>query len=137
MRSLVLALMLIPTLASAEPKKLTLDQVIDKALTNPKVQMAIADHDVAEARAHEAFTQVLPHVKASAFATASPKIDCVTPDCTETSPHNFAWRFNGFFAGAQLDFSQILYTFGKATHGLAAARAGLSAQAALADEAAG
>src|SRR6185503_5483661 len=52
-------------------------------------------------------------------------------------PQNFALRFDGLFGGAQLDVTQPLYTFGKIEHARSAARAGLDAQAALADEAAG
>ena len=41
------------------------------------------------------------------------------------------------FGSAQLDITQPLYTFGKIGHARTAARAGLDAQRALADEAAG
>ncbi|HUS31680.1 MAG TPA: TolC family protein [Kofleriaceae bacterium] len=137
MRLLVIALLLVPTIASAEPKKLTLDEVIAKAAANPKVQMAISDKDVAESRIHEAYAAVLPRVKATIYGTVSPEIQCDNADCTRTSPQNFAFKFSGFFGGASLEFTQVLYTFGKASHGLAAARAGVSAQKSLADEAAG
>src|SRR6185503_6020710 len=52
-------------------------------------------------------------------------------------PQNFALRFDGFFGGAQLDVTQPLFTFGKLAHARSAARAGLDAQRALANEAAG
>jgi outer membrane protein TolC len=67
----------------------------------------------------------------------SPEIACVDAACTETSPKNFALRFDGVFGGAQLDVTQPLYTFGKIAHARNAARAGLEAQRALADETAG
>jgi outer membrane protein TolC len=134
----VLALVLLPSLASADPPKLTLEQVIGKAVANPKVQMALSDKDVADARIHEAYASaVLPRIKATAYATISPEIHCENPECTITTPQNFAWNFHGLFGGASLDFTQLLYTFGKASHGIAAARAGVDAYKSLADEAAG
>jgi outer membrane protein TolC len=137
MRSLVLALVLAPAAALAEPAKLTLDQVIAKAIANPRVQMTTRDRDAAAARVDEADAARLPRVRATAFGTISPKIDCDDPACTRTSPKNFEWRFDGFFGGAQVDLTQPLFTFGKISHARNAARAGLDAQQALADEAAG
>ena len=137
MRSLSIALVLIPGLAAAD--KLTLEQVIDKAMGNPKVQMAEADAESAGARLDEADAARYPRVKGSAFATISPEIRCVdTPRlCLVTEPQNFAFKFSGFYGSAQLDVTQPIYTFGKIGHARAAARAGLDAQKALADEAAG
>lgn len=137
MRSLWLVLLLVPRLVAAEPAKLTLDQVIAKAVANPRVQMAQSDRDAAEARVDEADAARLPRIKVTAFATLSPEIHCNDPQCTSTTPRNFALRFSGLFEGAQIDVTQPLYTFGKIDHARAAARAGLAAQAALADEAAG
>jgi outer membrane protein len=137
MRSFVLALLLVPSVVAAEPAKLTLEQVIAKAVANPKVQMAMSDKEVAEARIREAYGQVLPRIRATVYGTVSPDIRCDNTDCTRTSPQNFAWEFQGFFGGASVDFTQVLFTFGKATHGLAAAKAGVSAQSSLANEAAG
>lgn len=137
MRTLLLGLVILPHLAEATPAKLTLDEVIAKAIANPRVQMAQRDGDAAAARTAEADAARLPRVKATAFATVSPKITCVDAQCTETVPKNFALDFSGVFAGAQLDITQPLYTFGKIAHARAAARAGRDAQAALADEAAG
>jgi len=137
MRSLVLALALVPQVAAAEAPKLTLEQVIAKAVANPRVQMAAQDRDAAAARVDEADAARLPRVRATAFGTLSPKIECETSDCIETTPKNFAFRFDGFFGGAQLDITQPLFTFGKISHARKAARAGLDAQQALADEAAG
>lgn len=137
MRSLVLALSFIPTISIAEPQRLTLDQVIAKAVANPRVQMATGDRDAAAARVGEADAARLPRLKATAFGTVSPNIDCDDPACTRTSPKNFEFRFDGFFGGAQLDVTQPLFTFGKISHARAAARAGLQAHQALADEAAG
>jgi len=133
---LALVVVSIPSLAVAGPK-LTLDQVIAKAVANPRVQMAESDRDSAAARVDEADAARLPRLKLTAFATISPEIHCLDAACDMTSPTNFAFRFSGLFAGAQLDVTQPLYTFGKIDHARAAARAGLDAQNALADEAAG
>ncbi len=137
MRSLWLVLALVPRLVAAEPVKLTLDQVIAKAVGNPRVKMAQSDRDSAGARVDEANASRLPRIKVTAFVTLSPEIHCNDPQCTSTTPKNFALRFSGLFEGAQIDVTQPLYTFGKIDHARAAARAGLDAQAALADEAAG
>ena len=117
--------------------KLTLEQVIDKAVNSPKAQMALSDLDGAAARVDEADSARLPKGKLTAFGTISPEIRCDTPDCIQTNPKNFALRFSGFFGSAQLDITQPLYTFGKISHARAAARAGVDAQRALADEVAG
>jgi len=137
MRLLVIALVLIPAVAGADPPKLTLDQVIAKAIHNPRVRMAESDRDAAAARVDEADAARMPRIKGTAFGTLSPAIRCVDAACTETDPQNFALRYDGLFGGAQLDVTQPLFTFGKLDHARSAARAGLRAQDALADEAAG
>ena len=137
MRWLVLAILLVPSLAAADPPKLTLEQVIAKAVANPKVEMAQSDRVAAEARLAEANAARYPRIKATAFGTISPEITCDDPGCTMTSPRNFAWDFKGLFGGASVDLTQPLFTFGKISHAQKAARAGIDAQKALADEAAG
>jgi len=137
MRRILLVLALLPRLARADAPKLTLDQVIAKAVANPKVAMAESDEASAAARADEADASRYPRIKGQAFGTISPKIVCDNPDCTRTSPTNFAFEFSGLFGTAQVDLAQPIYTFGKISHARAAARAGLDAQKALADEAAG
>lgn len=137
MRSLCVALVLVPAIAAADPPKLTLDQVIAKAIANPRVQMARNDRDAAAARVSEANAARLPRIRGTAFGTISPEITCLDAACTVTDPQNFAWQFEGLFGGAQLDVTQPLYTFGKIAHARAAAQAGLAAQEALVNEAAG
>jgi outer membrane protein TolC len=140
MRTLVLAVVVIALTRTgvAEPRKLTLDETIARALVGPKARMAAGDADTADARLGEAKALIFPRVKATLFGTASPKIECVDPpQCTQTNPENFAFRYEGLYGGAQLDVTQPLYTFGKANHGFAAAKAGVEAQRLLADEAAG
>src|SRR6185295_9923629 len=137
MRSLVVLTILVPSLAHAGPK-LTLEQTIAKSLAGPKAKMARGDADAAAARIDEASAARLPRLKATAFGTASPKITCVDPpQCTQTDPQNFSLDFEGVFAGGQIDLTQPLFTFGKIAHARNAARAGLEAQRALGDEAAG
>lgn len=116
---------------------MTLDEVTQKALTGPKARMADGDRAIAAARIGEAKAMILPRIKGTAFATISPDIECDNTDCTQTSPQNFAWRYSGGYVGAQLDITQPIWTFGKATHGWAAAKAGRDAQNALANETAG
>src|SRR5262249_30960765 len=139
MRRICVALLLVPSFATADPKKLTFDEVMAKALAGPRAQMATGDRDAAVTRVDEADASRYPKLKATSFITISPEIHC-EPDiatCTATSPQHFAFRCNGVFTGAQLDFTEPIYTFGKITHARAAARAGVAAQDALADEAAG
>lgn len=134
MRSLLVVALLA---SSVHAEKLTLPQVLDKALNGPKARMADEDRAAAAAKVDEADSARLPKLKATAFATISPEIICHDAACTETTPKNFAWKFSGLFGSAQLDLTQPLYTFGKIDHARAAARKGLEAQQALADEAAG
>jgi outer membrane protein TolC len=133
---ILVCLALLQGTALAE-SKLTLDQVIAKSLAGPKAKMAGADRDMAAARRDEADAARMPRFKATAFGTISPEIHCLDAACDQTSPKNFAFRFNGFFGSAQLDITQPLFTFGKIAHNREAARAGLDAQRALADETAG
>ena len=138
MRSVLIALALaVPHLASAAPAKLTLDEVIAKALASPRARMAGDDRDAAKATVDQADAARAPRVKVTAFGTISPDITCRDPGCTMTDPQNFSFDFKGLYGSAQLDITQPLFTFGKLSHARAAARAGLDAQQALADEAAG
>src|SRR5688572_24942237 len=133
MRRLFLLALVVSTPALAAPTKLTLEQAIAKAVAGPRVRMADGDTAAAAAKVDEADAARLPRIKATAFGTISPDIDCITDDCTRTGPENFAWNFDGLFGGGQLDVTQPLYTFGKIEHARSAARAGLVAQRALAD----
>ncbi len=135
--SLAVAVLLVSSAAAAAPLKLTLDQVTAKALAGPKARMADDDREAYEARVDEADAARYPHIKLSAFGTISPKITCDIPDCTQTSPQNFELAYSGFYGSAQLDLTQPLYTFGKIDHARKAARLGVAAENALADEAAG
>src|SRR5215468_11248004 len=148
MRSFAIGLLLLPGLISAADAapKLTLDQVIARALANPRAQAADSDTAGAQARVDEADAARLPRGKVTAFGTISPEIHCqnvqipntaTVINCASTEPTIFAFNFSGLYGSAQLDITQPLYTFGKIAHARGAARAGLDAQRALADEAAG
>lgn len=126
-----------PPAAPPTQTKLSLEEAIAKTLSGPRVRMAEGDAEAAAARVDEADAARLPRVKATAFGTISPEIKCDDPACTQTSPKNFAFAFEGLLGGAQIDVTQPLYTFGKIAHARRAARAGLGAYRALADEAAG
>jgi outer membrane protein len=140
MRPLSLALPLLAAAAlpaAADPPKLTLDETIAKALVGPRARVARGDADTAEARLGEAKSRAFPRIKGTLFGAPSPDIECQNADCTRTDPQNFAFRYDGIWGGGQIELSQPLYTFGRASHGFAAARAGVEAQKLLADEAAG
>ncbi|MBX3158435.1 MAG: TolC family protein [Deltaproteobacteria bacterium] len=143
MRPLVCSLALVAaatastTTASAEPKRLTLEQLTSKAIAGPRGRMADGDIDAAAARVQEADAARYPRFKATAFGTISPEIRCKDPACTITDPVNFSLQFKGLFGSGQLEITQPLFTFGKITHARRAARAGLDAQRALANETAG
>ena len=128
---------LVPSPARAEGTVLTLDAAIARALDGPRARMARADTDAARARVDEADAARLPRGTLTGFGTASPEINCENPDCTRTSPTEWALRFEGFFGAAQLEAIQPLFTFGKISAARAAARAGVAAQVALEDAAAG
>ncbi|HEX8114123.1 MAG TPA: hypothetical protein VF516_40610, partial [Kofleriaceae bacterium] len=85
MRSLAIGLLLLPGLVSAAEAapKLTLDQVIARALANPRAQAAESDTAGAEARVEEADAARLPRGKVTAFGTISPEIHCVTVNLVE------------------------------------------------------
>jgi outer membrane protein TolC len=119
--------------------KLTLDDVMAKAMAGPRAQIAKSDVDSATARSDEADAARYPHILLTAFGTISPKITCEpsVADCVQTDPQTFAFDYQGVYGDAELKITQPLYTFGKITHARNAARAGVLAEGALADEAAG
>ena len=135
MRSLAIGLLLLPGLISAAEAgpKLTLTQVTERALANPRAQAADSDTAGAQARLDEADAARLPRGKLTAFGTISPEIHCVNVpipntatviNCASTEPTIFAFNFSGLYGSAQLDITQPLYTFGKIAHARSAARAG-------------
>ncbi|TMQ28390.1 MAG: hypothetical protein E6J90_00570, partial [Deltaproteobacteria bacterium] len=111
MRLFLIGALLVPGLASlhsgaAAAPKLTLEQVIAKALASPRATMADSDTAGAQARVDEADAARLPRAKATAFGTLSPEIQCIDAPCTATDPKTFAFHFSGLFGGAQIDITQ-------------------------------
>ncbi len=131
------SLALLSTPGRAEPARVELPELVRRAQASERARMAVADRDAARARAGEADAARWARITATGFVAPSPSITCVDPDCTATDPSDFALRFSGVFAGAQVQVTQPLYTFGKLSAVREAARLGLEAQAALADATAG
>lgn len=119
-----------------EPARLTLDDLVARAQGSQRARMAAADRDAAAARVDEADAARWAKISATAFVAPSPEIRCEDATCITTDPDEFALRFAGAFGGAQASLTQPLYTFGKLAAVRDAARAGLTAQRALADAAA-
>jgi outer membrane protein TolC len=120
-----------------EPVRLSLDDLTARAQRSQRARMVAADRDAAAARVDEADAARWGKVAVTAFVAPSPEIRCDDPTCITTNPDEFALRFAGVFGGAQASLTQPLYTFGKIAAARDAARAGLTAQRALADASAG
>lgn len=128
-RALALCLVwLVADTARAEPRRLSLEEVIRAARQNPLARAALAQQAAAEARAAEAHGARFPQIKLTSFIAPSPKIDCDDPACTTTSPTEIRPHIQGVFGGGRLEVLQPLYTFGKLD---AAADAGENAARAL------
>src|SRR5687767_4226544 len=92
--------------ADTEPERLTFEQLLERASTSSRAQMARAETAVARARVEEADAARLPTLSATAFLAPSPDIDCVDPECTMTDPEDFALRLSGAFGGGTLQITQ-------------------------------
>ncbi len=123
------------TVAHAEPKRLTLDELIARSQDGARARMAHRDTEGASARADEAKAARLPKLTATAFLAPSPEIGCTDAACTTTE--DFAVRLSGAFGGGSLQIVQPLFTFGKLAAARDAANAGVAAQRALEDVTAG
>jgi len=123
--------------ASADPTKLSLDELTARSLDGTRARMAHRDTEAAEARSDEAGATRLPKLTATAFVAPSPEITCADAACSTTDPEGFAIRLSGAFGGGSLSVVQPLYTFGKIGAARDAAAAGVTAQRALEDAAAG
>ena len=107
------ALLLSEQVASAEPRRLSLSEVIARVRANPGARAVNADRDAARATAAEARGARWPRLQLTTFLAPSPDINCDNAECTTTSPVDFAPKLDGVFAGARLEVFQPLYTFGK------------------------
>ncbi|HTV25920.1 MAG TPA: TolC family protein [Polyangiaceae bacterium] len=122
-----------PELASAAPKRLSLSDVIGKVRNNPAARAADAERDAMRAQAAEARGARWPRIQMTTFLAPSPEINCDNPECTTTSPVDFAPNIQGVFAGARLEVFQPLYTFGKLDAAASAGDSAVAMQSALAE----
>lgn len=129
----VAALLCVSPLAAAEPRRLTLPEVIARVRVNPGARAADAEREAARARAEEARGARWPRLTFTTFVAPSPDIRCTNADCTRTSPVDFAISFQGAFGGARVEAIQPIYTFGKLDAAAAAGADAFAMQAALAD----
>ena len=117
MRTSGLALLLVvavSTPASADPTRLTLEELTARSRKGSRARMAHRDTQAAEARSDEADATRLPKLTVSAFLAPSPHIECANVECTTTDPEDFAINLStGAFGGGSLSVVQPLYTFGK------------------------
>jgi outer membrane protein TolC len=120
-------------LAAAAPRRLTLPEVITRVRENPAARAADAEREMARARAEEARGARWPRLTLTTFVAPSPEIRCDNPDCTRTSPVDFALTLQGVFGGARIELFQPIYTFGKLDAAAAAGDNALAMQSALAD----
>jgi outer membrane protein TolC len=119
--------------ASAAPRRLTLNEAIALARTNPAARAAVAAHRAALAQADEARGARWPRIQLLSFLAPSPEIRCDDAACTRTTPVNVAPNVAGVFAGARLDVLQPLYTFGKIDAAIAGTAEAAQMSEALAD----
>src|SRR5262245_61890947 len=102
----VLAVLCLPGRLDAAPPKLTLEQVIAKALSSAKVRVADGDTAIAAARITEADAARWPRIKGTLFGTASPEVRCLDPACTITNTRDISLNFDGVYGSAQLELTQ-------------------------------
>src|SRR5688572_27407649 len=134
---LFLAVISAPNLAAAAPRKLTLAEAIARAQGNPAARAALEGKRAAEGKLTEARGARWPRGTITGFVAPSPKIECVDPDCTRTSPTDVSINIDGVFGGARVELFQPLYTFGKIDAAIEAAGNGVRYSEALADGVAG
>jgi hypothetical protein len=82
--------------ATADPAKLTLEQLTARAQQGPRARMARSDTDAAQARTRELSAALLPRITLDGFITPGPRIDCLDPACTTTDPDGPAWDWKGY-----------------------------------------
>lgn len=126
-------LLMFAELAGAAPRQLSLPDVISKVRSNPAARAADAERAAMQAQAGEARGARWPRIQMTTFLAPSPEIHCDNPECTRTSPVDFAPVIEGVFAGARLEVFQPLYTFGKLDAAASAGDNAVAMQAALAE----
>lgn len=120
-------------LAAAAPKRLSLSEVISKVRNNPAARAADAERAAMRAQAAEARGARFPRLQLTTLLAPSPEIRCDNPECTTTSPVDFAPNVQGVFAAARLEVFQPLYTFGKLDAAATAGDSAVAMQDALAE----
>lgn len=118
-------------------ERLSLQEVIARAQRGPRAQMAKQDTAAARARSGEARAARVAKISITSFLAPSPRIACITPDCTRTDPDDFSFALEGLFGGVNASIVQPLYTFGKLDAVTTAARMAVEATARLEDAVAG
>jgi outer membrane protein TolC len=118
--------------SEATPKRLTLNEAVARARTNPLVRAATEQRRSAEARLAEARGARFPRAEIVSFVAPSPDINCLNADCTRTDPRDPRFAADGLFAGVRVGVIQPLYTFGKIDAAIDAAGSAANANEALA-----
>ncbi len=117
---------------SATPKRLSLQQAVARARTNPLVRAAKDQRRAAEARLAEARGARFPRAEILSFIAPSPEITCLDADCSRTEPRDPRLSADGIFAGLRVGVIQPLFTFGKIDAAIDAAGSAAQATDALA-----
>ena len=118
--------------SEATPKRLSLNEAVARARTNPLVRAATEQRRAAEARLAEARGARFPRAEIVSFLAPSPDITCLNADCTRTDPRDPRFAVDGLFAGVRVGLIQPLYTFGKIDAAIDAADSAAQANDALA-----
>lgn len=119
-----------PALAAAAPVRLTLDQLLGYASTNPGVAAAREAVGSFEARLSEARRAILPQGTFTALVAPAPEVRCLPSEalCVQTSTTDVnQFAIGGVFTRLDLKLAQPLYTFGKLDSARRAAEAGVQA----------
>jgi outer membrane protein TolC len=101
-------------------RRLSLAELTRIAVAGPRAQAARLATRQAEAQVTEVDGALFPHIEVRALAAPSPDIDCLDPECTQTSHQDVNLAFDGAWGSLEVNLAQPLFTFGK----LSAARRG-------------
>jgi outer membrane protein TolC len=123
---------LFSSISAAAPKRLSVDEAVARARTNPLVRAATEQRRVAEARLSEARGARFPRAEVISFLAPSPDINCLNADCTRTDPRDPRLAADGIFAGVRVGVVQPIFTFGKIDAAIDAAGSAAQASDALA-----
>ena len=126
------AIVLVSSASAATPKRLTLNEAVARARSNPLVRAATEQRRAAEARLSEARGARFPRAEIVSFVAPSPDIRCLNADCTRTDPTDPKLAADGLFAGVRVGVVQPLFTFGKIDAAIDAASGAAQASDALA-----